>query len=63
MSQIIARARVEAGLARAADLQEFFLVQSVQAFSESYILGSFVRTAMSIKSRTFKCVGINKGRL
>ena len=32
-------------------------------FSESYILGSFVRTAMSIKSRTFKCVGINKGRL
>ena len=61
MSQIIARAPVEAGLARAADLQEFFLVQKV--FSESYILGSFVRTAMSIKSRTFKCVGINKGRL
>ena len=61
MSQIIARARVEAGLARAADLQEFFLVQKV--FSESYILGSFVRTAMSIKSRTFKCVGINKGCL
>ena len=61
MSQIIARARVEAGLARAADLQEFFLVQKV--FSESYILGSFVRTAMSIKSRTFKCVDTNKGRL
>ena len=37
MSQIIARARVEAGLARAEDLQDFFLVQSVFFLNLTYL--------------------------